>query len=212
MNALDLHVRLDLAPGNLYLVLAPRALGRQLMNTFAARLALAGAIYVLDAGNVFDAYGVARQVRSRSAGMFEALDRLRVARAFTCYQVLALLEQQPARREPTLALDLLATFADESVPLAERERLLAQALEHLRRLSQLAPVAVSASAVAASMDGHSTAGGALGSTADRLRVDYPWRPGEAPPALVTRLEQAADQVLRLMSPQGAVQDRLWEQG
>jgi hypothetical protein len=181
------------------------------MNTFAARLALAGGVYVLDAGNIFDAYGVARQVRSRSTGIFEALERLRVARAFTCYQVVALLEQQPARREPTLALDLLATFTDENVPLVERERLFIQALNHLRRLSRDAPVAVNACAAAPPPQDSSSHAGASASAADRLRVDYPWRPGSTPPALIARLEQASDQVLRFMSPQGPIQESLWEQ-
>jgi hypothetical protein len=41
-------------------------------------------------------------------------------------------------------LDLLATFYDESVNLNESRRLLAGCIPHLQRLSQAAPVVVSA--------------------------------------------------------------------
>ena len=45
---------------------------------------------------------------------------------------------------PTLVLDLLATFGDESVSERQRRRLLDQALGQLQRLSRPAPVIVSA--------------------------------------------------------------------
>ena len=70
-------------------------------------------------------------------------------RAFTCYQLAALLEalETPAiaqRRElladtqgsaPLLVLDLLATFGDQGVALRERRRLLSACLSHLKRLA-----------------------------------------------------------------------------
>jgi hypothetical protein len=48
---------------------------------------------------------------------------VRLSRAFTCYQMLALLAETPAGGPPTLVLDLLDTFYDESVPLHESRRL-----------------------------------------------------------------------------------------
>ena len=75
----------------------------------------------------------------------QALARITLARAFTCYQMLTLLSETPAiPNQPTLALDLLATFYDESVPAAEALRLLERCLADLRRLSTQAPVVVSA--------------------------------------------------------------------
>jgi hypothetical protein len=71
------------------------------------------------------------------------LERIQLARAFTCYQLLALLRDTPEERVPTLVLDLLATFYDESVPAAESQRLLRSCVQHLTRLNRVAPVAIS---------------------------------------------------------------------
>jgi hypothetical protein len=82
---------------------------------------------------------------ARPRSLKEALARITLARAFTCYQMLTLLSETPAiPHQPTLALDLLATFYDESVPAAEALRLLERCLVDLRRLSAQAPVVVSA--------------------------------------------------------------------
>jgi hypothetical protein len=57
--------------------------------------------------------------------------------------VLSLLESTTAQALPTLVIDLLDTFYDESVNLAERLRLAKQCVIHLLRLSQQAVVIVS---------------------------------------------------------------------
>ena len=71
------------------------------------------------------------------------LERIRLSRAFTCYQLVALLKGTPAEPVPTLVLDLLSTFYDENVSTEESLRLLQECVVHLRRLNRLAPVAVS---------------------------------------------------------------------
>jgi hypothetical protein len=68
---------------------------------------------------------------------------MQLARAFTCYQMVALLNQTPAQPLPTLVLDLLATFYDESVPGVESRRLLQACILQLQRLNAQAPVAIS---------------------------------------------------------------------
>jgi hypothetical protein len=153
------------------------------MNTLAARLALAGPALVLDGGNAFNALAITRQVRRQTANLELVLERLLVARAFTCYQMTAMLAQQPASSHPLLVLDLLATFGDESATLAERSRLLDQALADLRRLSAAAPVTVSA------VPGP-------GSTDLRLPLGHPARLAAPLPVMFERLEEAVDQVLR----------------
>ncbi len=55
-----------------------------------------------------------------------------------------MLEESPNTSDPTLLLDILATFLDESVPLPESRKLLGQYLPHLRRLAGTAPLVVSA--------------------------------------------------------------------
>jgi hypothetical protein len=137
------------SPGHLWLVLASQA-ARQPMLDLAARLARRGELRVLDGGNSFNAYTVARNLGRMVGGgsaLEEALQRIQVARAFTCYQVLTLLCESPAAPYPTLALDLLATFYDENVELYESQRLLEKCTQQLLRLSRLAPVVVSARAL-----------------------------------------------------------------
>src|SRR5512137_642239 len=73
------------------LVVGPRSLNTALL-TAIARLGEGGPVRVLDGGNRFNAYVVARAARGRP----EVLNRITVSRAFTCYQVLSLLESTPA--------------------------------------------------------------------------------------------------------------------
>ena len=127
-----------------FLVLIGPHAASQAMLTFAARLAVHSPLRVLDGGNRFDARKVARLLRNLNApDLYAALGRIRISRAFTCYQMLALLEQTPSGLSPTLVIDLLDTFYDESAPLEERHRLIQRCLAHLRSLSRHAPVAVS---------------------------------------------------------------------
>jgi hypothetical protein len=102
-------------------------------------------VRLLDAGNCFDGYGLARQLRQQTSYWRQALERVSVARAFTCYQVETLLSESLSDLSPVLVLNLLDTFYDENVKLAERLRLLDISLAELRRLCRLASVAVSAS-------------------------------------------------------------------
>jgi hypothetical protein len=115
--------------GTWLLVVGPHAMA-QTMLALTARLAEAGPVRVLDGGNRFNAYIVSRAAR----GQPQVLNRITVSRAFTCYQVLSLLESTPATQFPFVVLDLLSTFYDESVQAGERKRLLQACLAHLQRL------------------------------------------------------------------------------
>lgn len=136
---------LQLSPRQLHLVIAPHRAQRQMMTILTARLALSGRVRLVDAGNCFDGYGLARQLRQQTSYWQQALDRVSVARAFTCYQVETLLTESVSDTSPTLVLNLLDTFYDENVKLEERLRLLQVSLAELRRLCRTASVAVSAS-------------------------------------------------------------------
>jgi hypothetical protein len=131
-------------PGQLLLLAAPHAFLRQAMPLLIARMSLPGNIRVLDFGNSFNYHVVARALRRHTVDLHVHLERIQIARAFTCYQALSLLAQTPTGAHPTVCLEFLATFYDENVSGAERWRLFDQSLEHLQRLSQFAPVAVSA--------------------------------------------------------------------
>jgi hypothetical protein len=142
-KALQLLSEDQISSHRLIAVLAPHA-AREHMLALTARLARRGSLQVLDAGNRFNTYQVAHFLREQGAdGFQQALERIRVARAFTPYQVLALLEATFSGPLPTLVLDLLNTFYDESLPHAERRRLLVRCTAHLQRLSRRAIVVIS---------------------------------------------------------------------
>jgi len=134
----------ELYPSQLHLILARRSARRELVEALIARLALRGAVQVLDGGNSFRAHHLARAVRRQTAAWEVALGRIYIARAFTCYQMATLLIETPEAPLPTLVLDLLATFQDESVALVKRQRLLRLCLSRLRQLSQRATLVISA--------------------------------------------------------------------
>ncbi|HVM72866.1 MAG TPA: hypothetical protein VMT91_13975 [Anaerolineales bacterium] len=125
----SLNPLLEPKRGSWMLLVGPASLNAGLLQGIA-RFAGSGRVTVLDGGNRFNAYTVARAARGRS----DVLARIHVARAFTCFQALALLEGTPADSGPFVLLDLLRTFYDESVPPAERKRLLRLCLAQLRRL------------------------------------------------------------------------------
>ncbi len=124
--------------GSFILLVGPRSLNVTML-TAIARLAQRQPVRVLDGGNRFNAYGLTRL----AAGRPEVLERITVSRAFTCYQVLALLESTPAAPSPFVILDLLNTFYDESVQAGERKRLLRSCIIHLHRLERAAGGVVS---------------------------------------------------------------------
>ena len=139
----DLFRRINLgqldetSPGWMLLV-GPRSLNATMLAVIA-RLGESGPLRVLDGGNRFNAYTVARAAHGRQ----DILDRITVARAFTCYQVLSLLEDTPAIQIPFVILDFLSTFYDESVQVGERKRLLRACTLHLERLAGASGGAVS---------------------------------------------------------------------
>jgi len=131
-----------LKPNSLIVLIAPHA-ARDEASRLAAELALHGPLTVLDGGNRFQPYRITRLLRQRRVDIITVSRRLFIRRAFTCYQMLALLENTPALRQPYLILDLLAGFYDEQVKDTQAHRLLERCLEQVLRLGQLAPVVIS---------------------------------------------------------------------
>jgi hypothetical protein len=155
---------LDLRPKTWVLLILPHGMRAEMLRV-AGYLAERGPLIVLDGGNSFNAHVVSRAVRGRQ----EILERIQVARAFTCHQMLSLLVTAPRQQAPTLILDLLTTFFDENVPLAERRYLLDGCIDRLNGLSATRPLAVS------------------------LRL--PRIPGRDGESLINQLKEAAPQVL-----------------
>jgi hypothetical protein len=133
-----------LTPQRLHILFYTASAVHGMLLELAASLALRGPLLVLDGGNHFNGYVISKAIRREGAAVMPVLQRIQVARAFTCYQMAAMLNDLPVSTTPLLALDLLSTFQDESVPLYDRKRLLAGCLPELQRLSRAAPVLVSA--------------------------------------------------------------------
>jgi len=135
---------LILKPRTLTVLCTPHA-GRDEAALLAAELALNGPVTVLDGGNRFAAFRLMQHLRLHLPDPASAARRVFVRRAFTCYQMQALLDATPSRPQPHILLDLLATFYDENVPLPEAHRLLESCLCQVERLSLAGPLLVTLS-------------------------------------------------------------------
>ena len=114
------------------------------MSALISELAVRGEVTVLDGGNRFSAYQVAGMIRRKTVHVESVARRLFIRRAFTCYQMVSLLEDTPAiPTQPYLILDLLATFYDDQVQPHEAERLLNICLQQIERLRFTSPIAIS---------------------------------------------------------------------
>jgi len=137
--------------GKISLVVAPRGVVQSLMSMMA-ELALRGRVIVVDGGNCFDGYALARALRRQTHQVQAALKQVWLSRAFTCYQMTAMLAELPINGTPVIVLDMLSTFLDENVNFTKRQRLLDNSLNLLRRISEGAPVAVWARTQTAAVD------------------------------------------------------------
>ena len=127
-----MNILLPPQPGHWALAILPRQQQREQVLACIAQLALDWPVMVLDGGMLFNSY----RVLMAAHGQTRILSRIRFARAFTCYQMTALLERTPAEEACVFVLDLLGTFQDENVPASERIRLLKICIPHLDRLSR----------------------------------------------------------------------------
>ena len=101
-------------------------------------------VHVLDFGNRCDMYYAARQLRYLTRDPAAAMQNIRLQRAFTCYQALALLREIEAMEPelPVFILDLLAPFLDENIKTGEIFRLFGEAVEHLRHALRTRPLLI----------------------------------------------------------------------
>lgn len=111
-------------------------------NDLIIQHAMDGPVWILDAGNCFNPYQIVRQIRMQTPQIKAVLARIQVARAFTCFQVVTLLEQTQINTGSIFILRLLATFADEMIQVRDRLRLLKQVDSHIDRLRQTVPLAI----------------------------------------------------------------------
>ena len=111
-------------------------------NDLILKRAMNSPVWILDAGNCFNPYQIVRQIRMQTPQVKAVLDRIQVARAFTCFQVVSLLEQTQINLGSIFILRLLTTFADEMIQVTDRMRLLKQVDAQIVRLRQRVPITV----------------------------------------------------------------------
>ena len=129
-NLLDLH------PSQWNLIISP---SNERLLTAISYLAHTAELIILDCGRRFDASIVARAARGRQ----EIIDRIKIQRAFTCFEAKKLVEQLPSGKIPIVILDFLSTFHDENVKAQSRKFLLEMSIRHFQRVSHGAGLAIS---------------------------------------------------------------------
>ncbi|MGA8302944.1 MAG: hypothetical protein WA691_03475 [Thermoplasmata archaeon] len=131
------------APGEVTLWTGARVAVEPILELLYAGSALArGRVSLLEGANRFHPYRVGELGRSLGVDATETLRRIRLARAFTAYQMVALVDGWAAearRHPPTLlvAHDLPALFAADEVPDDERAALLRHVARTLRALADV---------------------------------------------------------------------------
>ena len=110
----------------------------------AGGVARGAPVWVVDAANRFDPYRLVREAAGRHLAPRQVLSRVRLARAFTCHQLVRLLQETfPARLAPgslVLVLGPVSLFYDEQIPLAERRRLFKSMVDILAAYKTRAPL------------------------------------------------------------------------
>lgn len=129
----------------MFVLIGQHALADKMLELTAA-LCLRQTVTVLDCGNRSNMYAVARHIRPFSSDPVAAMNNIRLSRAFTGYQSLAMFESVAAAppSEAVLVLDLLPTFLDEDLELKDAQRLFERSLDCLDALSKHVPVVISA--------------------------------------------------------------------
>ena len=135
-----------LAPGEATLWIGPPVIIERMLETMYAGNALArGRISLIEGRNQFHPYRIGERGRALGVDPTAVLDRIRLARAFTAYQLVALVDGWAAeirRHPPTLlvAHDLPTLFFTEEVPGEERAPLLRHVAQTLREILRAIPV------------------------------------------------------------------------
>lgn len=111
------------------------------LRALAGPLLRGETVVAVDGGNRFDPYEIGKAARVLGGDGKEALERIRVSRAFTCHQMEALLSRRLpgalSRFDARLALiiGLPESFSDADVPYAEACRVFGNCLSALRRVA-----------------------------------------------------------------------------
>ena len=104
---------------------------------------LRGSFFVIVAGDWFVDHDDVRYSVFRYTNEFDQiLDRMRLVRARTCFQLLDLLMEADKENRSVLILDPLRHFYNEDIEISVRNRILEQCCQFAKRLSLSNPVAL----------------------------------------------------------------------
>ena len=144
MHSLDIDRASSLClsppPGKMAGIFGDGATGL-VLRALAGPLLRGETVVAVDGGNRFDPYEIGKAARALGGDGREALERIRVSRAFTCHQMEALLSRRLApalaRFDARLALilGLPETFSDADVSYEEACRVFRNCLSALRRIT-----------------------------------------------------------------------------
>jgi len=134
-----------ISPSKFRELLILETVGREKKNIIEliTQWVLRGSFMVIAAGDWFVGHDDLRYSVFRYTNAFdEILDRLRLVRARTCFQLLDLLEKAEKENKSILILDPLHHFFNADVKLSVRNRIFEQCCQWIKRLSSSNHVAV----------------------------------------------------------------------
>lgn len=143
-----------LSQGRLCLALIQPSQGHAWIFQPLATLACRGPLNVIDGGNHFNAYRLAKAIRAQGVDPAPILKQVFISRSFTCHQLAACLSLATSQSFPLIVLNLLATFQDENVSLHERKRLFTVCLSRLKQIARSSPILITAKAERAEFAGN----------------------------------------------------------
>ncbi len=128
-------------PARLRLVETRGRQGEGITELFAS-MAMRGPFYAIAGGEWLPTYALVQSIRRRTPQVKEVMGRVRLARPFTCYQLLDLLEDVRPEHDPILVLDFLHHFYNPEIQPGVRKRVLEQSCRQMQRLALSRPLLV----------------------------------------------------------------------
>jgi len=123
------------------LVITDRHEKQEIVELIAAS-ALRNPLCIIAGSEWLPSYRVAHSIRRSTVELERVLNNVRLARAFTCYQLLDLLTAAPLDGTPVLVLGFLHTFFTPDLQLPIRLCTLRECCHYLRQLAHHQPVTV----------------------------------------------------------------------
>jgi hypothetical protein len=114
------------------------------MQEFVNRLGKRGTVRVIVGGNRITFEHLPLILGEKIGSVYEIMDCILVSRAETCYQMQDLLRALEPASIPIVITDMLEAFYEEDLTPQEVTHLLQKCIKHIHRLSETAPVLISA--------------------------------------------------------------------